>query len=63
MDAKLDWSQRDVLYDVHAQLQKLHETVCDITTELHARGHCGGKVLDAQIAITNAMCAVSEALA
>ena len=54
--------QRDRLFKAHQDLRVIHGHVAAVTGEIHKSGQMGDKVLDAQLAISEAMTAVSNAL-
>lgn len=58
----LSRQERDVLFAAHAALANLHGKVTEVTVAQHSRNESAEKVLDAQLAISDAMLAISKAL-
>jgi len=60
--ATLTQQDRDKLFSAHQGLANLHGEVTEVTRAQHARNESAELALDAQLAISDAMMAVSKAL-
>jgi hypothetical protein len=54
--------QRDKLFQAHQELGIIHGHVAEVTHDIHEAGKLANKVLDAQLAISEAMLAVAKAM-
>ena len=54
--------ERDTLFTAHQALAQIHGKIAEITAAQHSRDESAEVVLDAQLAISDAMLAVSRAL-
>jgi hypothetical protein len=54
-------NERDELYAVHRALARLHSRVTKVTAAQHARNESADDALNAQLAISDALMAVSKA--
>jgi HEAT repeat protein len=60
--ATLTREDRDILFAAHQELANVHGEVTKVTAAQHERDESAELVLDAQLAISDAMMAVAKAL-